>query len=185
MTHVRGADKGPVLVKEWDGTPFLFYFNRNGLPESETAAAERVLEVVARLSEHIEEQIGYSIMEVGGWMDEEIEFPFEIQDECDWREPGQIVAMVVPEADDGTFGNRPYCAIWAALGPLEFADGIVAHQTFHNFGFAHHPLEEHQPGLPQERGVPMSLRLSGHFLGPDDLGVTFEDADALRCIFPR
>ena len=40
-TNSRGDDKGPVLVKEWDGTPFLFYFNRDGLPESEEADAER------------------------------------------------------------------------------------------------------------------------------------------------
>ncbi len=186
-TNSRGADKGPILVKEWDGnTPFLFYFNQAGLPESEVADAERILDVAERLSDHIEEQIGYSIFEVAGWMDEEIEFPFRVQDECDWREPGQIVAMIVTDTEHRFAAARPYCAIWASFGPhIDIDhDGTVAHETFHNFGFGHHPSDV-RPALPEDRGVHMSVRLTGNYLSSDDLGVTFEDVDALRCIFPQ
>ena len=174
----------PILIEEWDGTPFRFYFNRAGVPASEMADAERILEAARRLSDHIEGQVGYPIMEIGGWIDQEIEFPFHIQDECNWREPGQIVVMVLPDSEHRYAQARSYCAIWASHGPdIDFGNGTVSHETFHVFGFSHHPEDWRSPGQPGQ-GVFMSNRLNGVYQDEEDVGVSFEDVDALRCIFP-
>ncbi len=169
-----------ALPREWDGTPFLFYFSLVGLPETERAAAEDVLDAVERLSERIEGQIGYSILEVGGWIeDPRIEFPRE----CDSRLPGQIVAMVLPDSDQRYAQASPRCALWASHGPdMDFGAGTVSHELFHLFGFSHHPTDWNRPGRPGE-GVPMSVRLTGSYVDETDLGVSFADVDALRCIF--
>ena len=175
-----------VLIEEWDGTPFLFYFSLVGLPETERADAEQVLDVVERLSEWIEDQIGYSILEVGGWLqDPRVEFPFSRTARCDWRLPGQIVGMVVPDTDLRYVAARPKCAVWANMGPdMDFGAGTVSHEIFHNFGFSHHPTTWRNPGRPGE-GVPMSVRLTGAYVDPTDLGLSFADVDALRYIFPE
>ena len=85
------ADWGPpVLIDEWDGTPFRFYFDA-GIPESERADAEHFFEVVERLSERIEDQLGYSVLEVAGWIGED-ERGFVIRDDnvraCKGARPG-------------------------------------------------------------------------------------------------
>ena len=177
----------PVLIEEWDGTPFLFYFSLVGLPENERPDAQHVLDVVQRLSERIEDQIGYSILEVGGWLREpRVEFPdFSDTGRCDWRLPGQIVGMMVPDTDLRHVAARPKCALWASMGPdMDFGAGTVSHEIFHNFGFSHHPTDWQRPGRPGE-GVPMSVRLTGAYVDRTDLAISFADVDALRCIFPE
>lgn len=177
----------PVLLEEWDGTPFLFYFNLVGLPETERADAEDVLDAVKRLSERIEDQIGYSILEVGGWLEEpRVEFPYTSgTGRCDWRLPGQIVGMVLPDSDQRIAQASPRCALWASHGPdMDFGAGTVSHEIFHSFGFSHHSTSWRNPGRPGE-GVPMSVRLTGSYVDETDLGVSFADVDALRCIFPK
>ena len=49
-----------VLVREWTGEPFVFYFDTVSLPAADREDAEHILVTVERLSERIEDQIGYS-----------------------------------------------------------------------------------------------------------------------------
>ena len=176
------AYHGAVLPKEWDGTPFRFYFNLVDLPESERADAEEVLAVAQRMSERIENQLGYPVLEVAGWIeDPKLEFPGG----CDSRSPGQIVAIVLPESDQRYVSASPRCALWASHGPdMNFGAGTVSHETFHLFGFAHHPRDWQRPGRTGE-GVFMSTRLNGAYVDEEDTPLTFEDVDTLRCIFPN
>ena len=93
MTFEQRWRGNPFLLEEWDGsTPFRFYFDSTSLPEDELRDAQHVLDTVERLSDRIEEQIGYSIIELGGWA----EIPSQdCHDVAEWREPGQIVAQVI------------------------------------------------------------------------------------------
>lgn len=173
----RALGRHPILVEEWDGTPFTFYFNTNGMPEHLQHEAERVLEAAQRLSERIEGQLGYSIFEVRGFLENpSVEYPIR-GSECPWREPGQIVWMYWERAQ-----ANYRCAMTA--GSLTFANGSVAHSTFHLFGFDHSPNDwrgEHD----YWKGNWMSQRLTGVYVDEEDVGVSFEDVDALRCNFPE
>ena len=168
----------PVLVEEWDGIPFTFHFNLAGVPPHLLGEADRMVEAAERLSDRIEDQIGYRIFEVGGLIDDpSIEYP--ARNECPWREPGQIVGMYRGE---GSARANTMCAMWG--GGLMFGNGTVAHEMFHLFGFNHSPNDwrgEHD----YWRGYWMSLRLNGVYVDEEDVGVAFEDVDALRCIFPE
>ena len=174
----------PVLIEEWDGTPFRFYVD-DGIPDSERADAEWVFEVAERLARRIEDQIEYSIFEVAGWIPEE-DRGFIIThrvDECVGVRPGGLVATVVPWERPGG-GAIPRCAVfhWNYDDiDTEWAS-TVAHETFHLLGFAHHPPRSR---WPEGAGVAMSSQLTGVGPTPTSLGVTFEDVDALRCIFPE
>ena len=191
---------GAVLVDEWDGTPFLFYFSELNLSERDRFEAEHTFNVVQRLSDRIEGQLGYSILEVGGWIrDEQVRFAARDHD-CSWRLPGQIIGMVVPESSPDYYKPGgyavPQCALWGSMGTLGIRpdlggeDGHVSHEIFHILGFKHHPDHgDHDAQRGEGIGVPMSRRLSSGSLlplgrSPEDLGVTFEDVDALRCIYP-
>lgn len=173
----RALGRGPILVEEWDGNPFSFYFSLAGTPEHLHAEADRMLEAAERLSERIEDQLGYPIFKVEGLLeDPSVEYPVRGR-HCPWRKPGQIVGMYWETAQ-----ANYQCAMWA--GSLAFADGTVAHNTFHLFGFDHSPNDwrgEHD----YWKGNWMSLRLTGVYVDDEDPGVTFEDVDALRCIFPK
>ncbi len=176
----------PILISEWDGTPFRFYFSLVGLPESARPDAERVLDVVEQMSEQITEQIGYPILEVGGWeRDSEIAWPdFRDRQPCSWRTRGQIIGMATDDPDVPGAAANPKCAVWAKGGSFDFANGTVAHEIFHLFGFTHHPQDWRGPGQVGH-GVFMSRRLNGAYVDRDDVPLSFEDMDALRCIFPR
>ena len=182
-TH-RGSEV--ILLGEWDGTPFRFYFDA-AIPESERADAQHFFAVVERLSERIEDRIGYSILEVAGWISPE-DRGFEIRDDvedCEGARPAGIVATVIP--DTRASGRAvPHCAVmyWANNDIDTKLDGTMAHELFHLFGFKH-SLETHPHDHPPEVGVAMSARLTNQFLSSTDLGVTFEDLDALRCIFRK
>ena len=174
-----------VLVDEWDGTPFLFYFSALKLFERDRSEAEHTFSVVERLSDRIEKQLGYSILEVGGWMhDDRVRFAAWDHD-CPWRLPGQIIGMVVPESSPDYYKPGGYavpaCALWASMGTLGVRpdlggeDGDVTHEIFHILGFKHHH-DHDRGGEPGEGiGVPMSRRLSSGSLlpggrAPEDLG---------------
>ncbi len=179
LERARGGQA--ILIEEWDGTPFLFYFSLVGLPEAERADAERVLEAAERLSDRIKDQIGYSILEVGGWSTDPL---VDFNSDCDWRQPRKIFAMVVP-GPEGPARAKRRCGIWASEGTdLDFGAGTVSHELFHLFGFEHHPENWRSPGQ-YDSGVFMSNRLSGVYVDEEDVGVSFEDVDALRCIFPK
>ena len=174
---------GSVLVEEWDGHPFQFYYNVVGLSERELGRAQHFLDVVEKLSRRIEDQIGYSVLEVGGWMEDPRVGSSET---CDWRLPGQIVGFVTRESDWKGGWARPECALWGGFGDylLNIYDGSASHEIFHNFGFTHHPGGWQFPGT-YGFGVFMSHRLSGAYVDRADLALSFEDVDALRCIFPK
>ena len=183
-----GSRWSPVLIEEWDGTPFRFYFDA-GIPASERADAEHFFGVVERLSERIEEQIGYSVLEVAGWVDEENR-GFEVLTwglpNCSGVRPGGIVVSVIPE-ERPSGAAVPECAAfyWANNDIDTTWDGTMAHELFHLFGFTHSPDSTHPQQTPPGMGVPMSVRLTNRYMSPGDLGVTFNDVDALRCIFPE
>ncbi len=173
----RALGRHPILVEEWDGTPFTFYFNTNGMPAHLQPDAERVLVAAERLADRIRDQIGYSLFEVGGLLEDPWVEYLVRGDRCYWRERGQIVGMYYESAQ-----ANYQCAMWA--GSLTFSNGSVAHNTFHLFGFDHSPNDwrgEHD----YWKGYWMSLRLTGVYEDDEDIGVSFEDVDALRCIFPE
>ena len=178
----------PVLVKEWDGTPFRFYWDA-GIPASERADAEHFFGVVEGLGERIENQLGYPILEVAGWIAEsERGFGigrFDVRD-CKGVRPQGIVATTVPGADP-TIGEtyaaaRARCAVvfWSSdnvdtVGP----DGVMDHELFHLFGFQHSPESTHPFKSPFGVGYPMTVALTH---GEDATAV---DIDALGCVFPH
>jgi hypothetical protein len=184
------------LLDEWDGTPFRFYWD-DSIPASERADAEHFFDVVEQLSQRIEAQIGYSILEVGGWIGED-ERGFRIAPPdirgCTGVRPGGIVGTVVPKlqptgSDLVAAGTKSHCAVlfWTSNDIDTQLDGVMAHELFHLFGFAHHPLSRHPRKSPPGVGVPMSVHLStaAGYRTPRELGVTYEDVDALRCVFPK
>ena len=183
--RARERNTRPVLVDEWDGTPFRFYFDE-GIPASERADAEHFFGVVERLSERIEDQLGYSILEVAGWIPE-VKRGFRVGhmdvEDCVGVRPGGIVGTVIP-FEERYAAARAYCGvIYWTQNDIDSWDSTLAHEVFHLFGFGHslttHPQEAWQGGIP------MSVRLTAEPLGPRDLGVTFEDVDAVGCVFPH
>ena len=183
----------PVLVEEWDGTPFRFYWDA-GIPESERPDAEHFFEVVEKLSERIEEQIGYSILEVAGWIGED-ERGFRISHtnvrDCRRPQSGRIVATVVPEEIPNVglviAKARPRCGVlfWTSNDVDTTLDGVMAHELFHLFGFTHSPESTHPSQTAPGVGYPMSVHLTNEYTTPRELGITFDDVDALRCVFPH
>ena len=170
-----GYSEGPpVLIEEWDGTPFRIYFTP-GYNEEDRRAAQHSLNLLQDFSEQLKVQIGYTIVEVGGWI-ENVEWSLEERD-CRWREPGQITGIMVP----GGRGNFVLsCALYEE-GAEALTRGFgTVHELFHLFGFAHSP--ESHTFIPGVGGIPMSLDLTN---GSGGFGDTFEDRDALRCIFPE
>ena len=183
----------PVLVEEWDGRPFRFYWDA-AIPESERADAEHFFDVVQRLSGRIREQIGYSLIEVEGWIDEN-DRGFRIGHtdvrDCDGVRPGGIVATVIPELvpvrNLVIARARPACAVlyWTRNDIDTTLDGVMAHELFHLFGFTHSPESTHPSQTPPGVGYPMTVHLTNQYTDPRELGPTPQDIDALRCIFPK
>ena len=66
----RSRGHSPVLIHEWSGEPFRFYWD-SSIPEDRKEYAQSVVELVERVSDAIENQIGYSVLEVAGWVDME------------------------------------------------------------------------------------------------------------------
>lgn len=183
----------PVLINEWDGTPFRFYWDAS-IPESERTDAEHFFDVVARLSDRIAEQIGYSILEVEGWI-QETDRGFVIGqtdvEDCEGVRPGGIVATVIPELvpvrNLVIARAKPSCGVlyWTRNDVDTTLNGVMAHELFHLFGFTHSPESTHPNQTPPGVGYPMSVHLTNEYTDPMELGPTFQDVDALRCIFPR
>ena len=184
--RARQFSNGAILVEEWDGTPFRYYFDE-GIPASERADAEHFLAVAERLARRIEDQIGYPLFVVEGWIPE-AERGFVLEGDkiktCEGVRPGGIVVSVLPTTGGYRAGALTQCGMfhWERHIPDTW-DGVLPHETFHLFGFAH-SLETH-PHEAWKGGIPMSVRLTNRRRGPRDLGVTFEDVDALRCVFPE
>ena len=188
-------DESPILVHEWNGEPFRFYWD-SSIPEDLKAYTESTFVLVERVSGAIEAQIGYSVLEVAGWVDED-ERGFEftganVPVPCVGVRPGGIVATVHPREVHYGAGAMVRCGlvIWSA-GALdeEGAYRAATHEIFHLFGFSHSPKVEGQSQSPPGEGVHMSESLSAGrpaiWPRPELAGLTWDDMDALRCIFPE
>ena len=158
-----------------------------GDPRERASGRGALLRVVEGLGERIENQLGYPILEVAGWIAEsERGFGigrFDVRD-CKGVRPQGIVATTVPGADP-TIGEtyaaaRARCAVvfWSSdnvdtVGP----DGVMDHELFHLFGFQHSPESTHPFKSPLGVGYPMTVALTH---GEDATAV---DIDALGCVF--
>ena len=185
------ADPLPLL-DEWDGTPFLFYFARESVPEDELADAQHAMDIVERMSALIEDQIGYSVIEVGGWTQNGLECR---ADDADSRVSGRIVAYVSPETEPNPVPPNVLVTADVRCARVKYWNGTVTgrrdptivHEIFHLFGFTHSPDPLQPSGAPHPWqtppgiGYPMSAELTGSRPQPE-LGPTWDDTDALRCI---
>ena len=190
------------LPREWNGTPFRVDLYDHfpeiagiGYPESQLA-------VVQEFADRIEEQIGYPIIGAGSVIPVPENMPkgwnrpsTNNLPNCGRRKRHQILGVHLsasPRGHSGGGGFRafPRCAVleyWVGEdSPSDSAWGrtVVRHELFHLFGFGH-SLETH-PHEADLGGVPMSPELTV----PEDYGLaifapTFDDIDALRCIFPE
>ena len=184
----RGYGHHAVLLDEWDGTPFPIYFDK-AIPANEHPDAEHFFGVAKRLAGRIEEQIGYPIIELRGWLPVE-KRTFVIRDadlhDCERLRPGEIIVTTIPDDTPYRGAARSHCAafFWTH-GDIDTTwDATFAHELFHLFAFGHSPIT-HPHEVDRYGGVPMSVRLTRGAASPRDLGVTFKDVDALRCIFPE
>ena len=210
LNYNRSNGVSPILVHEWDGEPFRFYWDST-IPEDRRKHAQSGLGLVERVADAIEGQIGYPLLEIGGWVDEaDRGFGFSEDNiwPCDgWnpprripvarQNPGMIVATVHPNEISIVAAARPHCAVifWTAGGLDNGREGCPAcgyhaatHEIFHLFGFSHSPKVEGQSQSPPGEGVHMSESLSAGrpaiWPRPELAGLTWDDMDALRCIFP-
>ena len=189
-----------ILPREWDGTPLRFDLFDH-FPEIAGADyPERQLDEVRLLADRIEEQVGYRIIEAG----DVIPVPEDMPDgwnkpranlRCEqWRKPMWAVGLhltEIPEGHDGggALSAVPWCAVvsyWVGdgPGPGAYSRTAIVHELFHLLGFGH--SLETNPDEAYLGGVPMSPQ----FTSPNRFGLsifvpTFEDIDALRCIFPE
>jgi len=210
LTRDLAEGHAPLLVHEWTGEPLLFYWDAS-IPRDHREHAEAVFEVIERVSDAIEDQVGYSILEVGGWVDEaDRGFGFTETNifPCDgWNprpgappapraRPGRIIATIHPNVlPDARIAARPHCGViyWDAEAAVDGtsvnAPVIAVHEIFHLFGFVHSPYawwqSQSDQGIPQSRTL-SSLRPShpSYDRYIDLGGMTFDDIDALRCVFP-
>ena len=191
-----GGDGG--IVAEWDGTPIRMDYLIHGFPSDvlEGGYLLEQLDLVGRLADQIEEQLGYPILEPGELVEEPLlpavwgesfgdldQFP---------RAPHRILGVVFPL--DHPAGG---CASWAhprnaivgwslcRVSPPFWPDNprlqnrSVLHELFHVFGFKHTPGRTTRP---EGIGITMSFALD---IGPQYRSATWNDIDALRCVFPE
>ena len=191
-----------ILPAEWDGTAILVRFlDPEGEEQREDLARE--IENVIELAAQIEQQIGYRILDVSRDLIPraeadpamlEVTQAHEAWRSCnEWRTPGHAYGFVVDYSHSvyewSDAAAVPRCAGFMYYGG-EVApafESTTPHELFHLFGFKHHP--NHGPETdPEDVGIYMSWPLSAGGseatpLGPR-LGATFDDIDALRCVFP-
>lgn len=192
----RGKDD-QSLPYNWDGTPFTVNFFDNFPDGADYLAGQ--LEIVDELADIIEEHIGYPIIQAGdviptpglpdGW--NSWGFPGCRQ----WREPGTVVGAHLDALPEGRVGGTTFAAnIACAMLYYWTADGVpppgypdwrvfhtgVLHELFHLFGYKHSVSR-----VPEGIGIVMSSSLWGDLVPRRRYhAVTYEDIDALRCIFP-
>ncbi len=188
-----GPNLPPQLVEFWDGTPIRVDLDETRIPEAERPHAEHMLAVVGRFSERIENQLGYPILEPGGWIGEDDGFVIEMDEHlsivrCATLEPGRRAVITATPEFASVGAAFPACALaWFQTFDLP-ADYLAPHELFHLFGFRHseetHPEEREWGGIPMSRGLTTGVNAAGtDFI--EGLGVAFEDIDALRCVLPE
>lgn len=188
--NFRG-ERGVLLLKEWDGTPFRFYFDEGGVPEKDRAEAEYILAELDRVFGEIEAQIGFPVVEVGGWakFDSDWTSPSSVARDCEsWRPRGTIISGVTQGGPEGYALMECPLSVWGN-GEVDSRNGnnvfVTVHEVFHLFGFKHSPESTHPQQHPPGVGYPMSVQLTNVPRPPPHSGLTFADVDALRCILER
>ncbi|MXW70022.1 MAG: hypothetical protein F4Z74_01040 [Acidobacteria bacterium] len=203
---------GPVVVKEWDGTPIRVDLIHN-FPDSVTEAdVADLLDAVGLLADKIEDQLGYRILEEGdvipvpegmrpGWNEDGTEF----WNTCPLpRERGQIQGFFMdhivdwhptsdgqahPPCGDYAY-NRPFVTYWPCRG----CEDERTPDPYNHYvdGLTHHEIfhllgfihTEDDERIARREGVPMTWTLRAS-QGPGAEAVLWQDIDALRCIFPE
>lgn len=181
-----------AVVPEWDGTPFRVDVIDN-FPHPRADVVTHILEPVAQAAAIIERQLGYPIIERGelipapegvapGWnadlgaYTEDCPLP---------RDRGQIIGFFMAdrlETSANALAHSSRCGTFAYLDVpgARLNAGTTIHEIWHLFGFVHH----HQHDPVEERGVPMSKRLTRSGDRTTEQTLTHADVDILRCIFP-
>ena len=189
LRYGRSNGVTPLLVKSWSGKPFKFYWD-SSIPESESHKIDELTGVFHRMAEMIEDQLGYPILEFGGWTDPTgLRFNRDnIVCSSDGAvSPVGIVATIHPNDLYYEAAARPHCGVifWTG-GDIDYENvKVLPHEIFHLFGYAHSPFMPFQIQAPPGEGVHMSYALSGPVVYSERLNMTFEDIDALKCIFPK
>ena len=196
------AENYSDFVSEWDGTPFRLDVIRLFPGFVAEADLDALLVPVAQLDAKIERQLGYRIVEMGEVI------PVPEGTPPDWnkdirnyhrtcplpRESGQVQFFylddVVPPAPNAGAVAFTRCGSFAITKyrvgngwPCPGCDwgGPTMHELFHLFGFAH--IDGYDP--EEGHGVVMSRALDDSSNWPGAQSVTWQDIDALRCIFPE
>ena len=172
----RNYHPASTLLDAWNRTPFRFYVDDRDMSSAE---AKWIRETAEDLSDRIWDQIGYRIFEVQDRAPPGLP-EFDPDDYCAVRGgPGEIIVSINPvEAPSGA--AAPRCAVWWFNDSVKMdSEGTVAHETFHLFGFKH-------PGEYTEKvGIAMSSELMSGNGWTTEQSPTYEDVDALRCVFPN
>lgn len=187
-----------ALPYNWDGTPFPVNIFDHFPPAADETYLEGQFGMIGELATLIEELLGYPIIEVG----EMIPLPEGLPEDWDsygfpgceqWRESGTVVGAHVAALPDYRQGSGGANAAVVACAMISYwvGDGLpprpnpriykttVVHELFHLFGYKHSP-EHYEP----HQGIAMSPELWSDARVRGYHAVTFEDIDALRCIFP-
>ncbi len=195
LEAVEGSELS--LLAEWWHTPFTVnYYDNFPVDVVGPDYLPGQFEVVQKLADQIEGQLGYPVIEFGGlvtppegWTAERAVDSSECQD---WREPGEIAVYHLPEAPEGQQGGGPVGSVgfcvniyyWVGDGRLEdpnevgFADTVVIQRLFFLLGFDYPESESHS--------VPSSLALDSPWeAGLSEYTATEEDIAALGCLFPE
>lgn len=184
---------GPLLLQEWDGTPFEFVFDNNAADLVPDDDIEAVFEIVRELGFEIEAQLGYPIIEVSGWTRCHGWNPAK---DCSGRQRGQAVGTVewtgtvATSQDSGAAAAVRRGVIYWTNGAINVAGNphqwAAPHELFHLWGFTHHPESRHAQAYPPTpgEGVEMSVTLTD-WTRSREMWPTWADIDALGCVLPH
>lgn len=191
-------------VSEWDGSPFRVDYVNNFPEFVPQEYLQGQLDVIGRLADQIEAQLGYRVIEAGSFVPVPDGAPEGWDQDFDnyWRndllprESGQLLAFYLNDDPGALLGSfhahvccgtisysRPYFEEphWTQATPPNNPHGeAIVHEIFHLLGFIHE-REDFEFGVPMSRGalhVPWES-------GSEVYYATWEDVDALRCIFPE
>ena len=213
LAHPTPRGRAPVVVAEWDGTPFRVDIVRN-FPDFVTDAdLQQLLDPIGRLADQIEAQLGYRILEAGDFIEVPKGAPEGWDQDFDsyyWncslpREPGQILALYLNDDNDwwGSLGASPLSAHVGcgsvsynkrSLGPMWTGEDPCcqgdANQYPREGEVIVHEVFHVLGFIHADDDLPFGVRMSlGGLHAPETGSLTYyaewTDVDKLRCIFPE